>query len=54
MNTLTEAELTAVAASGNPVASWPASPILVPGLPVWLVVALNGERHPLSSHVADS
>jgi len=54
MNTLTEEELTTVAASGDPVASWPASPFIMAGLPVWLVVALNSERYVLTSHVADS
>lgn len=54
MNTLTEEELTVVLASRDPVASWPATPFIVPSLPVWLVVALSSERYLLTSHVADS
>jgi hypothetical protein len=54
MNALTEKELAAVAASGDPVASWPASPFIMPSLPLWLAVALSNERYLVTSHVVDS
>lgn len=54
MNTLTEEELATVAASGDPVASWPAAPIFAPAMPLLLALALSSERYLLTSHVADS
>ena len=53
MNTLTENELAAVAAAGDPVASWPPTPY-VPSQPMWPAPGGGGGRNPLEPRMTDS
>ena len=53
MNTLTEEEMTAVAASGDPVATWPTTPY-EPALPEWPWPGVAGGRNPLVPRMTDS
>ncbi len=53
MNTLTENELAEIAASGDPVASWPVNPIGLPS-PAWPGPGVVGGRNPLVPRMADS
>ena len=53
MNTLNEEEMTAVAASGDPVATWPTTPY-EPAQPAWPGPGVVGGRNPLVPRMADS
>lgn len=53
MNTLTEAELTAVVGANDPVASWPAATYAPPPL-TWPLSGIVGDRDKLAPRVISS